>query len=185
MRIRLSRQVHRFFLGLYIKMSLATSVYESAADAGAFIAFCYLVFASIIFIAMIGASLYLIFTKGKHSMETEGTVIDSECKSTNKDNTSRVCNVEMKYNVDEEEYFYRGGTSDTKEKKGASLTMVYDPDDPQNTRIKSGIRRKSAYIMIIIAILVLFVAWLNYYTATKYRAVAAANTVGMVADYAF
>jgi cell division septal protein FtsQ len=63
--------------------------------------------------------------------------------------------------------------------------MVYDPDDPQNTRIKSGIRRKSAYIMIIIAILVLFVGWLNYYTATKYRAVAAANTVGMVADYAF
>ena len=100
-------------------MSLVTSVYESAASAGAFIAVFYLVFASIVFIAMIGVSLYLIFTKGKHSMETEGTVIDSECRFNSKDNASRICNVEMKYYVDEEEYFYRGGTSDTKEKKGA------------------------------------------------------------------
>lgn len=162
---------------------LAEKIYDSTADFGVFMALLGLIGASITGFIMICIALYLIFNNGTHSKQTEAKVIESKCDiyKNSKNKTHRECKTTINYNVNSKEYENIIST-DNLLSKNSKVNIVYDPNNPEDSLKKTGMRRTFAYILIGLAIVMIVAAVIRYYIVKTYKVAAAATGVGEAAS---
>lgn len=162
---------------------LTEQLYDSTADFGVFMALVGLIGASITGFVMICIALYLIFNNGTHSKQTEAKVIESKCDiyKNSKNKTHKDCNNTVKYNINNEEYENIISTNKVFA-NNSTVQIVYDPKNPNDSLIKTGMRRTFAYILIGLAVIIVIAAVIRYYIVKTYKVAAAATGVGEAAS---
>ena len=162
---------------------LTQQIYDSTADFGVFMALLGLIGASVIGSIMFSIGIYLIFTKGTHSKEVSGKVLQSKCDiyRNSKNKTRKDCNTTVKYTVDGKDYENIVSTNKLK-LKDSTIDLVYNPKEPSDSVAKTGARRFGAYILIGISLLMVIGAIIRYYIVKTYKVAAAATGVGEAAS---
>ena len=165
------------------QQQLSQQIYDSTADFGVFMALLGLIGASFIGCIMIGISIYLIINNGTHSNQTEADVVQSKCDiyKNSKNKTHKDCNTTIKYNVDNKQYENIIST-DNLFAKDSKVKIVYDPSNPNDSRMRTGMRRIIAYVLIGLAIIIIAAAVIRYYIVKTYKVAAAATGVGEAAS---
>ena len=169
--------------GAVPQQQLSQQIYDSTADFGVFMALLGLIGASITGFIMICIALYLIFNNGTHSKQTGANVVYSKCDiyKNSKNKTHKDCNTTVKYNINNEEYENIISTNKLFA-KNSTVQIVYDPKNPNDSRIKTGMRRTLAYILIVLAVIIVVAAVIRYYIVKTYKVAAAATGVGEAAS---
>lgn len=162
---------------------LTEQLYDSTADFGVFMAVLGLIGASITGFIMICIALYLIFNNGTHSKQSEANVIESKCDiyKDSKNKTHRKCRTTVNYNVNSKEYENIIST-DNLLSKNSKVNIVYDPNNPEDSLKKTGMRRILAYVLIGLALVTIVAAVIRYYIVKTYKVAAAATGVGEAAS---
>ena len=89
----------------------------------------------------------------------------------------KVCNTEIKYTVENKEYTNTISTQKL-QTNGATLNIVYDPSNPNDSLFKTGWRKNIAYILIAFAVFSIIAAGIRYYIVKTYKVAAAATGIG-------
>lgn len=162
---------------------LSEEIYDSTANFGVFMAVLGLIGASITGFIMICIALYLIFNNGTHSKQSEANVIESKCDiyKDSKNKTHRKCRTTVNYNVNSKEYENIIST-DNLLSKNSKVNIVYDPNNPEDSLKKTGMRRILAYVLIGLALVTIGAAVIRYYIVKTYKVAAAATGVGEAAS---
>ena len=162
---------------------LSQQIYDSTADFGVFMALLGLIGASVIGFIMFCVGIYLIFTNGTHSKKTQANVMNSKCDiyKDNKNRTHKDCNTTLQYTVNGKEYENTLQTSKL-QSKGTSVEILYNPENPSDSVMKTGARRIVAYILIGVSLLIVAGAIIRYYIVKNYKVAAAATGVGEAAS---
>jgi hypothetical protein len=159
--------------------NLPKDVYDSASEFGVFMALIGLLSAGFFGIIMISVALYLIFNNGTHSAEIDAEVVSSKCNmyKDSKNKVYKKCDTELKYTVDNKEY--QNTTSNQKiQLNGSKVKVVYNPSNPNDSMFKTGWRRRSAYILLAIAVFIIIAAGIRYYIVKTFKIAAAASGFG-------
>ena len=169
--------------GAIPQQQLSQQVYDSTADFGVFMALLGLIGASFIGCIMLGVSIYLIVNNGTHSKQTEANVTHSKCDiyKNSKNKTHKDCNTTVKYNVDDKDYENIISTTNLFA-KDSKVKIVYDPNNPNDSLMKTGMRRIIAYVLIGLAVVIIAAAVIRYYIVKTYKVAAAATGVGEAAS---
>lgn len=169
--------------GAVPQQQLSQQVYDSSADFGVFMALLGLIGASFVGCIMIGIALYLIINNGTHSKQTEANVIHSKCDiyKDSKNKTHKDCNTTIKYKVENKDYENIISTGNLFA-KDSKVKIVYDPKNPNDSRMRTGMRRIIAYVLIGLAVVIIAAAVIRYYIVKTYKVAAAATGVGEVAS---
>lgn len=174
--------------------ALADDMYNGAAAYGTFTALINLIFSVFITIIMISIGIFLLINPGKHSESTQGIIITSNCSSkTVKSNkggtltqtTQNNCSPNVKYTVNGKEYdkTYESMSVFTFYSSGQNVTILYNPENPEDSVIKTFFNRKTiAWILIGLSILILVGSAINYYIVKTYKFAAAGEGVANVAS---
>ena len=64
----------------------------------------------------------------------------------------------------------------------SKVKIVYDPKNPNDSRMRTGMRRIIAYVLIGLAVVIIAAAVIRYYIVKTYKVAAAATGVGEVAS---
>ena len=160
---------------------LPKAMYDGAADFGVFMSLIGLISAIFVGMLMILLAIYLIFNGGTHSSQVEARVLSSKCE--NKTKTS--CMTDIQYIVDQKAYLASIPTTVMKT-TDSKIDLAYDPNNPNDIVMKTGWRRRAAYIMFFVAILIILVAYVRYYIVKTYKfaaaGVGAAETASIAKD---
>lgn len=169
--------------GAVPQQQLSQQVYDSTADFGVFMALLGLIGASFIGCVMIGIAIYLIVNNGTHSKQTEANVVHSKCDiyKNSKNKTHKDCNTTVKYNVNNKDYENIISTTNLFA-KDSKVKIVYDPKNPNDSRMRTGMRRIIAYVLIGLAVIMIATAVIRYYIVKTYKVAAAATGVGEAAS---
>jgi len=169
--------------GAIPQQQLSQQVYDSTADFGVFMALLGLIGASFIGCIMLGVSIYLIVNNGTHSKQTEANVTHSKCDiyKNSKNKTHKDCNTTVKYKVNDKDYENIISTTNLFS-KDSKVKIVYDPNNPNDSLMKTGMRRIIAYVLIGLAVVIIAAAVIRYYIVKTYKVAAAATGVGEAAS---
>ena len=155
---------------------LGNQLYDGAASFGRFIAIAWFIFLTIISIICFIVGLFFIFSKNKYSSETTGKIVGTQCPTS-----ATFCNSVIEYTVNNNKY----KISDTTSKgsfEGATVSIVYDPANPNNAKIKGANKLIVGCILLGVAIVIFGFGYLIYYVNTRYKFAAAASGVGTGID---
>ena len=166
-----------------VPQQFTQQMYDSTADFGVFMALLGLIGASFIGCIMIGIAIYLIVYNGTHSKQTEANVVHSKCNiyKTPKNKTHKDCNTTVKYNVNNKDYENIISTNNLFA-KNSKVKIVYDPNNPNDSHMRTGMRKIIAYVLIALAVIIIFTAVIRYYIVKTYKVAAAATGVGEAAS---
>jgi len=159
--------------------NLPKDIYDSASEFGVFMALIGLLSAGLFGIIMIIVALYLIFNNGTHSAEIDAEVVSSKCNmyKDSKNKVYKKCDSELKYTVDNKEYKNTISTQII-QLNGSKVKVVYNPSNPNDSMFKTGWRRRSAYILLAIAVFIIIAAGIRYYIVKTFKIAAAASGFG-------
>lgn len=161
------------------KTTVSQQVFDYSADFGVFVTLMGLVSSIFFGVVMVIVGIYLIATKGTHSAETEGRVVDSTCNffKDKKGQVTKLCDTVYTYRVEKDSYKDTRTTS-KQFANDMKVDVLYDPSNPADSVIRTGWRKRGAYIMIIIAFVMVVFAAARYYIVKEYKFAASATGIG-------
>ena len=65
---------------------------------------------------------------------------------------------------------------------GETITIYYEPDNPNNASLQSDNTHTIGYVLIIIAIIIMSISWIMVWLSQRYKIFAAAEGVSGIAD---
>lgn len=162
-----------------VKRTISQQVFDSSADFGVFITLMGLASSIFFGIVMVIIGIYLIATKGTHSASTEGRVVGSKCNyfRDKKGQVTKLCDTKYTYSVNKKPYRDTKTTS-IQYANDMRLDILYEPSNPANSVIRTGWRKRGAYVMIIIAFVMVLFAAARYYIVKEYKFAASATGIG-------
>jgi len=150
-------------------------------DAGAFARFtsaCTLVISAIVALIMFVFGVSALIQKPT-TMTTQALITAVSGCSVDKKITT--CTVTVSFSVNGVTYTPVVQTSDAMHSVGQTITVNYDPVNPNNASVNQLSSWALGLILIGFAILILGGAWYNYYIVNRFKTVAAAEGVGEIA----
>jgi hypothetical protein len=170
--------------------SVSDTVYNAASEYGKIRSIIGGVIATIIGVIAISVGVYLIQQKDNYDSSIIANVVDASCvavttyDSKNKPITQYDCNVSVSYKVNNKDYTKSLQIKQNNQiVKNSNLEIEYVSSNPEDIRVK---QFKSKYLgsgSIVIAILVIGVAWLVVYFTQKSKTFSAATgALGFASD---
>lgn len=126
-------------------------------------------------------ALFLILRKNKYSGKTTGTIKatdDSQvCTVKNSDpkNLSYSCTFNLEYNANgkQQTKTYTEITTTKQYSNGQILTIYFNPDKPDDISLTSDSSKTLGFVLLGIAIFIIFLSWYQYYKVKKFKFLAA------------
>ena len=175
------------------KESTGEEIYSGTATFGRIMAVVGVVISTIAALIMIPLGIYFIVHKTKLVSTTNGTVHSVSCVAKihhdddddddDDDTIEYDCSLTVNYKVGNNSYSINTNTTSTAQyKEGDTITVYYDPNNPSNAALDADNTHVIGIIILVIGIIVPLVAWIWWYFARKYKAVAAAGGVAAGLD---
>ncbi len=167
------------------KESTGEEIYSGTATFGRVMAVIGVVIGTIAGLIMVPLGIYLIIHKSKLTSQTTGKV--SGTQGTDKCSPPRIengdtiiydCNFDVDFDVGKNHHSISAHTSSTRQYKGGDgITVYYNPGNPSNASISSDNTHVAGIVTLVLGIIIPLVAWIWWYFARKYKAVAAAGGI--------
>ena len=149
-------------------------------DATASIGIAYAVFSAVMATIICGFAIYGGFwvknINADKTAKTTGTIKEATCSKTKNDKS---CVATINYIVKDIEYSVSSVTEIVN--KGQTITIYYDPKNPNNFSLSNNTTNTIGWIIIIVAIIILLSSWGWLLMTIFFKPVAAATGVGAVA----
>ena len=166
--------------------STGEKIYSGTATVGRLTAVVGAVMGTLVGLVLITVGIVMIVHHTKLTSEVLGTVKNPNCSSAfiNDNKVAYNCTFEVAYTVEEKPYTKEITLDDSPRvySAGDSVTVYYDPKDPSNASTNSDNTKVPGIIFLVIGIIVPIGAWLWWYFAHRYKAVAAAGGVAAGLD---
>lgn len=171
-------------------MSTTEKLYEAAADYGKIRSIIAAIIVTIIGVIAISVGVYFIRSKDSYDKEVLGLVQESICNQiTKKDSKGNrtiqyECNINVLYKVDNKEYTKSFIVTQSNQiAKNSNIELEYDSTNLEDVRIK---QIKNKYIgsgSIVIATIVIVIAWLVVFFTQKSKTFSAVTgSLGFASD---
>jgi len=157
--------------------SIGNEIYSDTASFGKIWAIISAIMGTLFGIFFIIIGIYIILHKS-HLKSTKGDVVkDSDCNTTiDNGNQYTQCSTTVNYNINGKEYTNKivntGSTTFTQGKN--NITIWYSPTDPEKPEYKPA-PTWIGWIIILVALLVIFGSWFWVWLTRKYKMAAAAE----------
>lgn len=170
--------------------SLGSSIYEGAATWGSIVIGFESIVSLIVALLMFVGGVYLMRQKGNITAQTNATISDDvDCHS--KKRKGRVVSgfncgtVEVEYEIDGESYTQVVPITDSSKRlnKGDSVTIYYDPTNPNDIAVSKDDPQTTGKILIVFSLVIALMTVLNLWLARRYKFVRAASGVGSVFSF--
>jgi hypothetical protein len=166
-----------------MKIKKGGDLYDDASKFGVFEATIGLIVGIIFSIIMISISIYLLLTPLNYNGNVIGTVKTANCSTQTSSGkhgttTSQSCNSMVNYLVNNITYSENVNTGGVQEIINSQIQLVYDEKNPNKVFMKTWFTRsRIAYILILLAIVIIIFLSIQYYIVTHYKFAAAATGV--------
>ena len=170
------------------KESTGEKIYSGTATVGRVMSVVGVVFGTVIGLIMIVVGIFMIVHHTKLTSQTQGTIEKGQndlCTPYAKNNTTVWdCNFTVDYNVGGTAYKQNIILNDSSRSyhPGESIKIYYDPNNPDDSSNTSDETKIPGIILLVVGIVIPLGAWLWWYFARKYKAVAAAGGVAAGLD---
>ena len=157
-------------------MKTMQPVYDVTASIG----IAYAIFSAVIATIICGFAIYGGFwvknMNADKTAKTTGKIMDATCSKTKNDKS---CVSTINYMVKDVEYSVSSVTEIVN--KGQTITVYYDPKNPNNFSLSNNTTNTIGWVIIIIAIIILLSSWGWLIMTIFFKPLAAATGVGAVA----
>ena len=158
------------------KESTGEEIYSGVATFGRVSAVIGVIIGTLAGLIMIPIGIYLLTKKVKKTASTDATIENADCTESAQDSTiSFNCTLNVNYKVGNVPYSgVVTSSGPTHYMSGKKVKVYYDPSNPKDVALDSGKSKHIAgIILIVVGVIVPLVAWVWWYFARKYKAVAA------------
>jgi hypothetical protein len=157
-------------------------IYSGAAEFGMFWANVGAIIGTIIGVLLIGGGIYNWFKKDKYRNEVQGRITEATCAPVTQGNQQvQQCALKIEYMVDGKTYPFQTTRSDQFYAKDHTVLLRYNPDNPAEASMDMSAESKGLGMMLF-GLIVLAIAWINWYIKRRYKFAAAAGGVGAAFD---
>jgi hypothetical protein len=168
------------------RRSVGQQIYSGTAEFGRITAVIGAAFATVIGIALIVWSVFLLTHKTTYTGSVTGRVISGNCVTDPDDGGNTTCTVTAGYQVGGKSYTTAGMVdSPNVYREGDTITVHYDPSNPRNAALQSDESNIVGWIFLSIGIVVISISWLSVWLTHRYKAYAAVSGVATAADMVF
>lgn len=160
-----------------------SKVYDGAASYGKFIAILSLIFSCLFTIVLVSIGVYLLITPDVHSESVQGKIVTPNCNFSMGSTKQLTCGPTVTFTIKGKEYTKTYGQTNVTSSysQGQSITILYDPKNPDDSIIKSAVSRTGwGWILIGIGSVVFLIGIVGYYLTMRYKFLAAAQGVSSV-----
>lgn len=157
--------------------NIGNTLVDGAATYGRFMAIIGLIVASLIALVLICIAVYIFTHPSKYTKSVQGTITEATCETRN---NNVKCDVVVKYNVGEKNMSGSTTTNNKFYKVGNTISLVYDPTNPQDVVQKRIGRKIVALILILSAIILMIISILHFYIVNRFKFAATASAYSTV-----
>lgn len=163
--------------------STGEKIYSGTATFGRVMAVFGVIMGTLAGLILIPLGIYFIIHKTKLTSQTSGkidTKSPNPCTPYAKDNTVLYnCLFHVNYTINGTQYSKLITVSDSSRpySDGDNITIYYDPKNPNDASITQDNTHVLGIILLIAGIIIPIIAWVWWYFARKYKAVAAAGGI--------
>jgi len=162
--------------------SIGRAIYSGSAELGRVSAIIGAVFATLIGIGLVVASIFMLTHKSKLTSETEGVVITSDCSGDG----NGTCTVKASFMDHPTERFVTASVeNNVSYRSGDRIAVYFDPSNPVDASFQSDSTNVAGWIFLAIGIFITIVAWLSVWLTQRSKIYAAATGVSTVAGALF
>lgn len=170
------------------KESTGEEIYSGTATFGRVMAVFGVIMGTLAGLILIPLGIYFMVHKTKLTSQTPGkidTKSPNPCTPQSKNNTVVYdCSFNVNYTINGTQYSKLITVTDSSRQYygGDNVTIYYDPKNPNDASITQDNTHILGIILLIVGIIIPIIAWVWWYFARKYKAVAAAGGVAAGLD---
>jgi hypothetical protein len=156
---------------------LGENVYDGAASFGRFMSWVSLIVGHFIGILLIIIGIYLLMAKTDYTQTTSALIKEATCTEppVSSENKQYNCTLKLEYIVDGKQYEKMFNSTDKKYSPNTSITIFYNPKDPNDIILNGNAMKLGGVICILFGLFIIGGVWLHWYIVQHYKVAAAAT----------
>jgi hypothetical protein len=152
-----------------MKKTIGGNVSNDKVSFGNFMSWVVLILGGLIGISLIIFGVWLVLREHKHTETTSAFIREADCKTPfiGSDNKWYKCALKLEYNVNGKKYEKTYNTTDYKYNVNTSLTIHYNPKEPDEIVIRTVSGKVSGLVCCLFGILLTLLSVLFFYTRNR------------------